>query len=208
MPTPKAGYHLKSGEKVPGVTTIIGGQLAWSKPALLYWAWDQGRQGKDFRETKDDAADVGTRVHALIEMEMRGQTPTEIPVDCESSLLAFYEWREAFRLQCTGSEIALTSEKYRYGGTIDYPVLVSGRRCILDLKTSKGVYPDHRIQLAAYGQLWDEAHPDDPVTGYHLLQVGKENGSFGHYYWPSLAKEFEAFFLLRNLYDLQKEIGK
>jgi hypothetical protein len=208
MPTPKAGYHLKSGEKVPGVTTIIGGQLAWSKPALLWWAWDQGRQGKDFRETKDEAADLGTRVHALIEMEMRGQRPTEIPADCESSLLAFYEWREAFKLQTSGSEVSLVSEKYRYGGTIDYPVLLNGRRCILDLKTSKGVYPDHRIQLAAYGQLWDEAHPDDPVTGYHLLQVGKENGSFGHYYWPSLAKEFEAFYLLRCLYDLQKEIGK
>ena len=208
MPSPKAGYHLKSGEKVPGVTTVIGGQLAWNKGALMYWAWSQGKEGKDFRETKDEAADLGTRVHALIENEMRLRPMAEIPKDCESSLLAFYEWRDAFKLETTGSEISLVSEKYRYGGTIDYPVILSGRRCILDLKTSKGIYPDHRIQLAAYGQLWDEVHPDDPVRGLHLLQVGKENGSFTHYYWPSLAKEFEAFYLLRCLYDLQKEIGK
>lgn len=208
MPTPKGGYFLKNGEKAPGVTTIIGGQLAWNKSALMWWSWSQGKEGKDFRETKEDAADLGTRVHALIEMEMRGQRPTEIPTDCESSLLAFYEWRDAFKLQATGAEVSLVSEKYRFGGTIDYPAMLSGRRVILDLKTSKGVYPDHRIQLAAYGQLWDEAHPDDSVTGFHLLQVGKENGAFAHYYWPSLAKEFEAFFLLRGLYDLQKEIGK
>lgn len=208
MPTPKKGYQLKSGEKVPGVTTVIGGQLAWNKGALMYWAWSQGKEGKDFRETKDEAADLGTRVHALIEMEMRGQKPPEIPTDCEASLIAFYEWRDAFKLEGTASEVSLVSEKYRYGGTIDYPVMVSGRRCILDLKTSKAVYPDHRIQLAAYAQLWDEAHPDDPVTGLHLLQVGKQDGSFHHHYWPSLVREFETFFLLRGLYDLQKEIGK
>ena len=201
-------YKLSSGEKVPGVTTVIGGQLAWNKGALMYWAWDQGRNGKDFRETKDQAADLGTRVHALIEQEMRGQRPSEIPSDCESSLLAFYEWRDAFKLEATGSEVALISEKYRYGGTLDYPGIVNSRRVILDLKTSKGVYPDHRIQLAGYGHLWDENHPDDLVTGFHLLQVGKEDGSFHHHYWPSLTKEFEAFFLLRGLYDLQKQIGK
>jgi len=205
---PTQPYKLKDGTRVPGVTTVIGGQLAWNKGALMYWAWDQGRNGKDFRETKDVAADLGTRVHALIENEMRLKPMPEIPKDCEASLLAFYEWRDAFKLESTGSEVPLVSEKYCFGGTIDYPVLVNGRRCILDLKTSKAVYPDHRIQLAAYGQLWDETHPDDLVTGLHLLQVGKEDGSFHHHYWPSLAKEFEAFFLLRGLYDLQKEIGK
>lgn len=206
MPTQE--YRLKDKTKVPGVTTVIGGQLAWNKNALMYWAWQQGKDGKNFRDTADAAADLGTRVHALIELEMRGQRPADIPKDCEASLLAFYEWRDAFRLQATGSEVALISEKYRYGGTLDYPVMVSDRRCILDLKTSKGVYVDHRIQLSAYGHLWDEAYPDDQVTGFHLLQVGKEDGSFHHHYWPSLSKEFEAFFLLRGLYDLQKQLGK
>lgn len=205
---PTQPYRLKDGTRVPGVTTVIGGQLAWNKNALMYWAWEQGKEGKDFRETRDEAADLGTRIHALIEMEMRGQRPPEIPKDCESGMLAFYEWRDAFNLQATGSEVALISEKYRYGGTLDYPAIVSGRRVILDLKSAKGIYADHRIQLAAYGNLWDENYANDPVTGFHLLQVGKTDGSFHHAYWPSLSKEFEAFYLLRGLYDLQKQIGK
>lgn len=205
MPTQQ--YKLKDGNRVPGVTTVIGSQLGWNKNQLMYWSWTQGRSGLDFRETKDDAADLGTLVHSLIEQEMKGVRP-EIPKQAEASLLAFYEWRDAFQLKSTDSEVALVSEKYRYGGTIDYPAIVSGRRVILDLKTSKGVYPDHRIQLSAYGQLWDEHHPEDPVTGFHLLQVGKEDASFHHHYWPSLPREFEAFYLLRGLYDLQKEIGK
>ena len=205
---PTQPYKTTAGERVPGVTTVLGAQLAWNKGAVMYWAWEQGRDGKDFRQTKDDAADLGTRVHALIEQEMRGKRPPEIPKDCESSLLAFYEWRDAFKLESTGSEVALVSDLHRFGGTLDYPGLVQGRRVILDLKTSKETYPDHRMQLSAYGMLWNEHHPDDPVTGYHLLRVGKGDGSFHHHYWPSLAKEWEAFLLLRKLHDLQKEIGK
>jgi hypothetical protein len=77
---------------------------------------------------------------------------------------------------------------------------------ILDLKTSKDVYPDHRIQLGAYGRLWAETYPDDAPTGYHLLRVGKEDGSFAHHYWPSLSDEWEAFLLLLKLHGLQKKL--
>ena len=211
MARPKAGYHLKNGDKVPGVTTVLQG-LGWNKGALMYWAWDQGRNGKDFRETKDDAADLGTLVHTLIEAEMRGTPTPTIPLEmkekAENGLLGFYEWRDAFKLESTGSEVALVSEQYKYGGTIDYPCLLNGRRVILDLKTSKDVYADHRIQLAAYGALWNETHPDDPATGYHLLRVGKEDGGFAHYYWPSLTDEFEAFYHLAELYRLKKAVEK
>jgi hypothetical protein len=36
-------------------------------------------------------------------------------------------------------------------------------------RTSKEPYPDHLIAMAAHGQLWQETHPQHPVTaGYHL----------------------------------------
>ena len=205
-------YHLKDGTKVPGVTTVIGAQLAWNKGALMYWAWSQGRDGKDFRETKDAAADLGTLVHSWIEAEMRGKPTPTIPPEhkekAESAMLGFFEWQSAFKLESTGSEVRLVSEWHAFGGTIDYPCLLNGRRVILDLKTSKDVYPDHRIQLAAYGQLWEENsdHPADKITGYHLLRVGKEDGGFSHHYWPSLSNEWEAFLLLLKLHGLQKKI--
>ena len=205
-------YHLKDGTKVPGVTTVIGAQLAWNKGALMYWAWSQGRDGKDFRETKDVAADLGTLVHFWIEAEMRGKPTPTIPPEhkekAENAMIGFYEWRDAFKLESTGSEVSLVSEWHAFGGTIDYPCLLNGRRVILDLKTSKDTYPDHRIQLAAYGQLWGENydHPSDQIAGYHLLRVGKEDGGFAHHYWPSLSDEWEAFLLLLKLHGLQKKL--
>ncbi len=209
---PTQPYKNNAGKRIPGVTTVIGSELAWNKNALMYWCWEQGRDGLDFRQTRDDAADLGTLVHALIEAEMRKMPTPVIPEEmkdkAENALLGFYEWQAAFRLEATGSEVALVSELLQTGGTIDYPARVSSRRVILDLKTSKGVYPDHRIQLATYGAIWNENFPDDPITGYHLLQVGKGDGSFHHHYWPSLERELVSFTHLRKLYDLHKEIGK
>lgn len=217
MPTPKAGYRLADGSRVSGTTTIVSAQLAWNKQALMYWAWSQGRDGKDFREERDAAAALGTIVHSCIELEMRGgswesvwtgASPPEPSFKSlvEPSMLAFWEWRDSYQLETTGSEVQLVSEKWRYGGTLDYPARVKGRRVILDLKTSGNVYPDHRIQLRAYGELWNENYPEDPVTGYHLLRVGKEDGGFAHHYWPSLEKEWECFRLLLELHRLAKEL--
>ena len=210
---PTQTYRLKNGVKVPGVTTVIG-QLGWNKSALMFWSWSQGKEGLDFRATRDTAADLGTIVHALIETEMRGKkadlsiVPHDLQDKAQNALLAFWEWRDAYKLEPTGAELPLVSEQYHFGGTMDYPANVQGRRVILDLKTAKDIYPDNWIQVAAYGQLWNEANPHDPVTGYHILRVGKEDGGFAHHYKPSLTHEWEAFTHLLALYELKRRIEK
>lgn len=207
MPRPAGGYRTKAGERVPGVTTVLD---QWGQKArgLYYWYWEQGSKGVEFGKKLEEEATLGTLVHAWIENELRGTPVPVIPPEhkerAENAMLGFFEWRDAFQYETTGSEVALVSEVYRYGGTIDYPVRLKGRRAILDLKSSKSVYPDHRVQLSAYGVLWDENFPEDRTTGYHLLQVNKETGGFAHHYFPSLAKEWEVFQHLRALYDLAK----
>ena len=54
MARPKKGY----GKGIVGVTTAIN-ILGMNKGALMYWSWDQGRQGYDFREIRDSAAEAG-----------------------------------------------------------------------------------------------------------------------------------------------------
>ena len=43
MPTPKEGYFLRDGTKVPGTTTICSAYK--DSGGLIHWAWDQGRSG-------------------------------------------------------------------------------------------------------------------------------------------------------------------
>lgn len=58
-------YRTKSGMIVPGVTTVLS---LLAKPALIYWAWNLGMQGEDYRKIKEKAADIGTVTHYLVEV--------------------------------------------------------------------------------------------------------------------------------------------
>lgn len=209
IPRPSGGYRLRDGTRVSGVTTILD-QWGAKARGLYYWHWEQGSKGAEFGKKLEEEATLGTLVHGLIEAALRKSEPPEIPPEhkerAENAMLGFYEWFDAFNVEVTDTEISLVSETYRYGGTIDYAVRLKGRRAILDLKSGKKVYDDYRVQLAAYAQLWRECHPADPPQGYHLLRVGKEDGSFEHRYWPSLEIEWQIFEHLLALSRLAKAL--
>jgi len=57
-------YKNAQGKRIPGVTTVIS-NLGWSKGGLMHWAWEQGINGIDYKETRDKAADTGTIAHAM-----------------------------------------------------------------------------------------------------------------------------------------------
>lgn len=67
MPTPTKGYFLKSGERIPGTTTIIG--RFKDSAGLIPWAWKRGRDFPDepLYGTRDKAAELGTIVHDMAE---------------------------------------------------------------------------------------------------------------------------------------------
>src|SRR5216683_7786479 len=71
MPTPKAGYFLKDGSKVPGTTTIIG--RFKDSGGLMFWAFEQGKSGKArLYDDAEKAADIGTCAHAMVEARIKG----------------------------------------------------------------------------------------------------------------------------------------
>src|SRR6185312_15860219 len=74
MPTPKAGYHLADGTRVPGTTTIIG--RFKDSAGLMHWAFKQGKLGKErLYEEAEKAADIGTLAHAMVELHIKGDDP-------------------------------------------------------------------------------------------------------------------------------------
>ena len=218
MPTPKGGYFI-NGTKVPSVTTITS--RFKESGALMYWAWDQGRQGLDFRDTKQKAADAGTLAHALIEASIRGVDGTismdEYPLDVSKPALhafnAFVEWRERVKFQMVDLERQLVSKKHMFGGTPD--VMMAGGKLVLgDWKTSSGIYQDHLLQVAGgYSILWEENYPDRPLAGVEILRVSKPEQpgdpvSFHDHFWGREVIEIaqRQFILLREAYDLDKRL--
>lgn len=207
-----ARYLLADGTPVRGVTTIIS--RFKDSGALLFWAFNQGRSGAaSLYEKRDEAGDVGTLCHNVIEADIHGAEPPPIPADkaerVASALSAYQEWFAGARMEIIATEVPLVSARYRYGGTIDAIARDGqGRLCLVDWKTSNGVYPDYAIQLAAYRQLWNENNPDDQIAsgGYHLCRFAKEHGDFEHRYWPDLAEAWELFKLYIAAYDLDKRL--
>jgi hypothetical protein len=211
MPTAKGGYFLKDGTKVPSVTTILG--RFKESGALMYWAWRMGKEGKDFRQERDKAADAGTMAHAAVENWIHGQPITfagdpEICQKARKSFDAFLEWAAQTQLKVTHTEIPLISEQYRFGGTFD-ALLVRGKRAMGDWKTSGAVYGEYLAQVAAYGILWEENHPEEPIDGgYHLLRFDKEYGDFHAHWWNELEAGKRFFLNLRAAYEDDKELKK
>lgn len=217
-------YKANDNKRVPSVTTILG-NLGWSSGALMYWAWQQGIEGKNFRETAKDAADVGTQAHFGVEADVKGQKyDVDKVVDLTDEdremvrrcLSAYYKWKSMTSMQMLHSEVKLVSEEHRFGGQLDICALSmdgdDSRRAIIDYKTSNAVYESHIIQIAAYGLLWNEHNPDEPIEEYHLLRTGKENASFEHRYWEAGDKwdagPVRSFLLARELHELKKTMKR
>lgn len=210
---PTQAYRTKDGKRVPGTTTIISRRK--EADGLMYWAWSCGRDGIDYREARDKAADAGTIAHAMVEADVKGEPfdrapwPAELLARADSAFEAYQQWRKQSRLQPIASELALVSETHRFGGTIDLVFRdAAGRVMMADVKTSNALYYDHLVQVAAYAILWDEHNPFDPITEFHILRFAKEHADFAHHRFANLDNARRLFLLMREQYDLIGELKK
>jgi hypothetical protein len=203
-------YYKKDGTLVPSVTTITG---LLDKPALGTWHNRLGLQGIDSSKYVDETAEIGTLAHYLIQCELGGEKPElddYTPAQLERAqypLRSFQAWLKDHHLRPHYLEKPLVSENHQYGGTIDFGGHINKKRALLDFKTSKKVYPEHRIQVAAYWQLLlEHGHEIDEVW---ILQIGRQDdeGFGAHLVSRSeLEKRWEMFRHLRAFYDLKKAL--
>jgi len=208
MPTPRKGYFLKDGTQVPGTTTICGAYK--DSGALIHWAWLQGKEGQDYRETRDKAGSIGSAAHAMIEATIRGDPLPPGPPEAHKAFDAYQRWAQQSKIEIVANEIQLVSHEYRYGGTPDAIGEIDGRFVLLDWKTSKGVYKNYMLQLAAYKNLWEEDNPDLPITGAYLVRFSKTDATCEPYEFSlgSLGVAWEQFKLFRQAYDLEKTLDR
>ena len=200
-------YKLKDGTLVPGVTTVLD---ILAKPGLIYWAWDLGRKGQDYRKVRDKAGNIGTLAHLMISSHLRNEKPilddyTKADIaKAETAFLAYLEWEGDKEMKPLAIEEPMVSEAYRYGGTPDWYGTIGGRVTLLDFKTGKNIYPEHRIQLACYDRLVAEQYPQPEQD--IILHINKENGEFAAHNVNLNGDEFALFEHLLEVYRLQKKL--
>jgi hypothetical protein len=221
MATPKQGYWI-DGVKVPGTTTIIG--RFKESGGLLQWAFKQGQSGvSSLYEKRDEAADIGTRAHTLIERHINGERTKDIiksetSVEAVNAFEMYLKWAKQNKLKLLSKyqEIQLVSPTYQFGGTPDAIGQIGGETLLVDWKTSNGVHVDYLLQLSAYQHLVNDGYVMSTCQpfgvkvgkGAHLLRFSKEHGDFDHRYFGDLSEAWEQFTLYRRAYEIDQRLKK
>jgi hypothetical protein len=214
MPRPKNGYVNAAGQPVPATHDPISRFM--DQTALKFWAHKRGLQGLPLFDRA--AIDIGSTVHGMAELDLRGRPDREIEAYAHDRLVApdhlrkafasfgqFREWRRQCHVRAIAQECSLVSETFQYGGTPDTIAMIGDGLGLIDFKTSPKPYPDHLIALAAHGQLWHETHPQHPLTaGYHLIILPKDGAAFAHHAYGDLSRQWKVFTLYLEAYRLDK----
>jgi hypothetical protein len=173
-------YYL-DGDKIPGVTSILGDGLA--KPALINWAaktvagyaidhWEELSEEKPSARLavlqkahyadRDTAGKRGTEVHKIAEKLNKGEEVT-VPEELAGHVESYVRFLDEHDIRPVLTECSVVGllPRNEYAGTLDlvadFPA--SGGRMLLDIKTARsGVFPDNALQLAAYR--WADSYLD------------------------------------------------
>jgi hypothetical protein len=210
-----AKIYKVDGKRVPSVTKIISKYQ--NANGLIHWAWKEGRDGRDYRDTRNKAASTGTYVHEAVEASIKG-----LPYDIDSipfspdereavtnGIEGFNEWRDMVRFELIESELELTSAIHLYGGTLDIVGRSKDKWAVADLKTGKS-HEKHLYQGAAYMNLWNENNPDKKVDRLFLLMVDKQTGGFKWHYHSAqeMRDALKVFLGLRSIYETGQRVEK
>lgn len=199
---PNSHQYRKDKKILTSVTGALG--IIDKSQALLFWAstltkdyltqyvgrtlpsHELEQAVKLFQTKKDEAANIGTQVHQYCEdainSVIKGSTPPAIPLHSEvfSGTNAFLDWVNENKVTFLESEKFVYSKKHEYVGTYDLKAEINGELCVVDFKTSNKVYPEHRMQLAAYIKAEEEETKQKIKTGW-IIQLCKNSGEVHTY---------------------------
>ncbi len=207
----EASHRYKlDGRSCCGVTTMIKsglptsqGLISWQKGQALEHLWNATVNREVDLETKaelfkaakladravaQEAADVGTILHALAEHCGKGERlEAEALLDkvrgvekwpqIKSCFDKYLDWESHNRGEYMASEQLIASPMYLYCGKYDLLSKRDGKIVLSDYKTSKAIFLEHKIQLAAY-RLALRQWSDIRVDAIEILRFGKTGDEF------------------------------
>lgn len=182
----------------PSVTTVLG--LLDKGEALLQWGvncalsyvrehaltedWETVllMAKSNWREARDEAADIGKEIHELIKVYIRhgrdavGSYRPEV----ENGFLAFLQWEFDNGIEWLEAEKQVFDPVHGYAGTLDAKCRFTkgpfaGRVFVIDFKSSKGFYDGYAEQVAAYRHA-DSLATSIAADGCGILRLDKETG--------------------------------
>jgi hypothetical protein len=129
---------------------------------------------------RDEAAAAGSTIHGHAErIANGGELDGDLPDVVRERVLRYAEWWPTSGWRIRLAEAFIVDPVIGYGGTLDLLAYdEQGRTVLADVKSGKNIYPETRLQLAAYGmaaliapQDSPVAYPMPPIERYAVLHV-------------------------------------
>jgi len=225
---PKKHVYTLDGKPLHGVTTVLG---VISKPALIQWAANEAvkhiadtlaadiQAGFDreyfdsvlsdaryaHRKKKEEAADAGTDVHALVEdyvNECSAQSGNAFVSTHTSTkyaaILPFLAWATSNNIRFLSTEKRMYSERMWVAGTCDLIFEKDGKTYVGDIKTYKKLWDRTPfLQCAAYSLMAEETE-GTRFDGYCILRM--KDGEFEEKWSFDVEGDREGFLAALKLY--------
>ena len=205
-------YYTSDGTRVSGVTTVLN---VIAKPALIYWAWDLGIKGIDYKVFRDELGDVGTLAHEMILAHIQkrkvdtGEYGKRLIDMAKNAFKSYLAWEKQHTLKPLLMEKKLVSEIHRFGGRFDYLGPVDDVLTLMDFKTGERLYDNIWYQMAGYDILLRELFPKLAPKQFMLLNIGRsENEQFEQGTKQDLKLDTEIFMAALKIYQTEKRIKK
>ena len=152
----------------------------------------------------EEAANDGTAAHSTIEKILK-----KLPYDLDklsekarNAVNLFLDWQKKTDFEVIKSESVVYSKAYQYAGTMDCLAKVNGKTCLLDWKTSKGIYPEMELQVVAYMRAAEEMS-GERIESATIVRFGKTDAAFEVREIP--LKDFDRLFaVFLHTYELWK----
>lgn len=210
----------------PSVTSILG---VLAKPGLERWKLEQLslaclRHPKQAEESEafwcsrvrnaafeqvEQAADLGTTIHAALEAAMNGE-----PYDPELQryVQPVMQWKASTGIEIVDREVRMVNKAEGFAGTADVLFRYGQNGIgILDYKTRKtapkepvAAYDNQAMQLAAYAATYWGAENIERILAANIFISTTEPGRMEVVKHPNLARDWKAFRMVAALWRYQK----
>ena len=166
-----------------------------------------------YRNTSTSAINIGMVTHEWVERAIKwklgqGEAPT-MPVQeqAQTSIEAFRSWVAENEIEWHSAERKVYHREYEYAGTVDAVATINGEYCVVDWKTSKAIYPEYYLQVAAYAKALEDME-GKPIDTAYILRCDKNTGKFQFVKSDDLEADFQAFRCAQILRQRLKTVGR
>lgn len=166
---------------------------------------------------KEEAAEIGVSTHDWLAGYWRAvmagnqasylvNMPEEGHV--QNCINAALNWFAEHEIKPLYVECPQYSREYKISGRSDFIGIVDGRMAVIDYKSTKSLYPEIALQMAAYARFHLEEYKNATHFDRYGLRLNKETGDFEARKYMDLESDWDTFLACFKLYDRLKHLRR